>query len=114
MDEDPEIQFVGGHSEDYFCPVCLQVLLDPVQFLCCGNHVCSECSGRLLATPNILCPVCRARPNGAVEDKHFKRKILGLPVLCYYIKDGCQWRGELRDLPNHVGQDDAKSQKSKS
>ena len=111
MEEDPEIQFEGGRSEEYFCPVCLDVLLNPVQFLCCGNHVCSECSKRLLATPNILCPICREEPTGAIEDKHFKRKILSLPVLCYYRKYGCQWKGELRDLPKHVGEEDSKSTK---
>lgn len=106
MEEDQEIQFVGGRSEDYFCPVCLEVLLEPFQFLCCGNHACGTCSGRLIATPNGLCPVCREKLNGATEDKHYKRKILNLQVRCYYHQDGCQWEGELRNLKNHVGPGD--------
>ena len=99
--DDEDIQFIEPPSKDYFCPVCLEILEDPFQMQCCGSHVCQNCSNHLKVA-NADCFFCRKEGINATEDKYFKRQVLDLRVRCYYSKAGCEWEGELRDLPNHV------------
>lgn len=100
--KDQDVKFVGETSKGYFCPVCAKLLRDPFQFLCCGNHVCRECTTALQATSNAACPHCKKLVNDVVEDKHHKRKIWNLRVRCHYRNEGCKWEGDLRDLQRHV------------
>ena len=100
--ENEEILFVESPSQDYYCPVCYKLLTCPYQMRCCGNHLCRDCSDRLLATPNVNCPMCQKPGVDTVEDKYFVRLVQGLRVRCYHHQAGCGWQGELRELPNHV------------
>ena len=74
--EDSEVfdfDFVEQPSEDFFCPVTLELLLDPHQTTCCGHHISREAASRLQRdeTP---CPLCKEPKLLTIPDKFFKRK----------------------------------------
>ena len=90
--------------EDYYCPVCTELLTEPFLTDCCGQHLCRTCRGRLLASGKAECPMCR-EPN-TLEDarlnKHLRRQVNDLKVRCKYHEEGCTWEGELRNLEEHL------------
>ena len=101
--EKEEIHFLSEPTDDYFCPICTNLLTEP--FLTdCGHHFCRECRGRLLASGRVECPVCPER--NALKDarlnKHLQRQVNDLKVHCKHHEEGCKWKGELRDLQAHL------------
>ena len=95
--------FVSEPSDDYFCPICVEPLIQP--FLTdCGHYLCYTCRGRLLASGRDQCPECR-EPNGAKDarlNKHLQRQVNSLKVHCQHHEVGCQWVGELMYLKEHL------------
>jgi TNF receptor-associated factor 4 len=97
-----EFDFVGKPSEEYLCPVTLEVLLDPVQTnSCCGNHL-SRAAAQKLEAEGKPCPLCKKKPLRTTEDKFFRRKVRQLKVRCSNKSAGCDWVGELGELDNHL------------
>ena len=97
-----DYDFVEKPSEEFFCPVTYEVLLDPVQAnSCCGNHLSRAVADRLQAGGK-PCPMCQAIPLKTVEDLFFKRKVRQLKVRCSNRSAGCMWVGEMGELDNHL------------
>ena len=94
-----EYNFVEKPSEDFYCPVTFELLREPHQTTCCGNHLSQEAVSRLRGKP---CPVCMERNVHTMPDKYFKRKINDLKVRCPNKSLGCEWVGELASLDRHV------------
>ena len=86
------------------CPVCLQVMLnDPHLVSCCGHHFCGPCIKKIQEDKG-SCPVCKQLDYQAMVDKSTQRNINGLHVYCINNKEGCKWKGELKDLSFHLQQ----------
>ena len=96
-----EYDFIEKPSEDFYCPVTLDLLREPHQMLCCGNHLSPEAVTRLQGQP---CPVCKETNLNTVPDKFFKRKVNELKVRCPNKSLGCEWVGELCSLDRHLSQ----------
>ena len=97
-----EYEFVEKPSEEFFCPVTYEVLLDPVQTnLCCGNHL-SRAVAEQLQAEGKPCPLCKKTPLKTGEDLFFKHKVRQLKVLCHNKSAGCRWVGELGGLDSHL------------
>ena len=102
MAEEGEYNFVEKPSEEFFCPVTYEVLLDPVQAnSCCGNHLSRSVADRLQAEGK-PCLMCKATPLKTVKDTFFKRKVRQLKVRCSNKSAGCEWVRELGELDNHL------------
>ena len=86
------------------CPVCLQILKEPCLISCCGNKYCRECIERVKkdAKP---CPLCKELDFTFMQDVGLERSLNELEVWCSHEKEGCEWRGELQKLNEHVNQD---------
>ena len=86
------------------CPICLQVMLnDPHLVSCCGHHFCGPCIKKIQEDKG-SCPVCKQLDYQAMVDKSTQRNINGLHVYCINNKEGCKWKGELKDLSSHLQQ----------
>ena len=86
------------------CPVCLQVMLnDPHLVSCCGHHFCGPCIKKIQETKG-PCPLCKESSYQAIINKSTQRNINGLHVYCINNKEGCKWKGELKDLSSHLQQ----------
>ena len=96
-----EYDFIEKPSEDFYCPVTFDLLQEPHQMLCCGNHLSQEAVARLQGQP---CPVCNEANLKTVPDKFFKRKVNELKVHCPNKSLGCEWVGELGNLDRHLSQ----------
>ena len=98
-----EFYFVNEPPQDHFCPVCNELLTEP--FLSdCGHHICRACRGRLLASGKAECTVCR-EPNSLNDarlNRHLQRLVYDLMVRCKHHEEGCKWKGELRNLQEHL------------
>ena len=102
--------FVQKPSEDYFCPVTLEILKDPRQTnSCCGHHLSRGVAERLEKAGK-PCPLCKKSPLKTAEDLFFKRKVLELEVRCSNKAQGCKWVGELQKLDNHLMMGSVKGQ----
>ena len=97
-----EFDFIEKPSEEYLCPVTLELLLDPVQTnFCCGNHF-SRAAAEKLQAEGKPCPICKETPLRTTDDLFFKRKVRQLKVRCSNKSAGCEWVGELGELDNHL------------
>ena len=103
-----EHNFVEKPSEEFFCPVTLDVLKEPFLTLCCGNHLSKEVANQLQREQK-PCPLCKEQLQ-AVPDKFFRRKVKELKVRCPKNKAGCEWVGELGALDQHLGDDPLKGE----
>ena len=96
-----DYDFVEQPDQDFYCPVSLEILLEPHQTLCCGHHISQEAANRLTREGK-PCPMCKSENLATHEDKYFKRSTINkLKVCCPHKKSGCDWMGELGDLNLH-------------
>ena len=96
-----EYHFVEQPSEDFFCPVTLDLLLQPHLTPCCGKHLSQEAATRIEGEGG-SCPMCKESHLNTVLDKRFRRQVNELRVFCHHEDRGCGWQGELSDLKRHV------------
>ena len=86
------------------CPVCLQVLREPCLISCCGHKFCRECIERVKKDRK-PCPLCGKQDFTFMRELGLERSLKGLEVWCSYKKEGCEWRGKLGKLEEHLNQD---------
>ena len=88
--------------DDVVCPICLDIVVEPHQLTCCGQHLCEGC-GQELKDPNFSCPLCREESYEISRDKYFERKILNhIQVYCSEKDEGCPMQGELGEMLSHM------------
>ena len=97
-----QCQFVDS-VEDCKCPLCQHVTREPFLTSCCGQHFCQVCINRIL-TDNNPCPFCKSTDFSTFLDKKQKRRVLDLKVYCNKKAEGCQWKGGLGKLEQHLGE----------
>ena len=98
-----EYDFIEKPSEDFHCPVTLEILTEPHQTLCCGNHLSQEAADRLKREGK-ACPMCKEPNLNTVPDKFFRRQVNQLKVRCSKKALGCNWVGELGNLEKHLSE----------
>ena len=86
--------------DDVVCPICLDIVVEPHQLTCCGQHLCKGCGQDLIDSP---CPLCRDTSHQITPDKYFERNTLNcLRVRCEKCEEGCEWEDELRARAKHM------------
>ena len=96
-----ELDFVERPSEDFFCPVTFELLLDPHLTACCGNHLSQRAVSRLKREGK-LCPICKEPDLATMLDKFHRRKVRAVQVRCPHTPGGCEWVGEVGELSQHI------------
>ena len=96
----PDYDFVEEPSQDFFCPVTLELLTDPHLTMCCGNHLSQEAANRLKRDGK-PCPMCKDPQLNTVPNKHYKRKVNEIKVCCPHKKSGCEWVGGVNEVKQH-------------
>ena len=97
-----DYDFVERPSQDFFCPVTLELLLEPQLTSCCGHHLSPEASIRLQREGK-ACPLCNETGWSAMLDKFHRRKVNELRVRCPQRDSGCDWVGEVNGVERHAG-----------
>ena len=98
-----DLSFVKKPPEEISieCPICLQIMLKDISLTSCGHHFCTSCIKTILDKKG-SCPKCRATSYQIFPDANRQRIIGGLQVYCSNKKDGCTWKGELKNLSGHI------------
>ena len=82
--------------EEVKCPICLQLVAEPVETSCCGQLFCSHC-----IEGQKDCPTCRwefrTKPNNGTA-----RLMKAFRVKCPNSEDDCEWEGDLGDVEKHT------------
>ena len=97
----PVYQFVEQPSDDFFCPVTFDLLLQPHLTSCCGKHLSQEAVTRIQREGG-ACPLCTTHQWSTMLSKYFQRQVNALHVFCHHKNKGCGWQGELSDLEHHL------------
>ena len=96
-----EFDFVETPSEDFFCPVTFEFLLNPHQTRCCGHNLSEKAVNRL-ERDGKPCPMCKEPKLDTIPDKFFKRKTSAVLIRCPHKTTGCEWVGEVGVSKQHI------------
>ena len=97
----PDYDFMEQPSQDFFCSVTLELLMEPQLTSCCGHHLSTEASARLQREGK-ACPMCNEQQWTAMLDKFHRRRTHELRVRCPHKRSGCDWEGEVGDVERHA------------
>ena len=86
------------------CPVCLLILKEPCLISCCGHKFCRECIGGVKKDDK-ACPLCSEQDFNFMRERGLERYLQGSEVWCSYKEEGCEWKGKLEKLEEHLNQD---------
>ena len=101
-------EFIGPVSDRLNCNVCTKVLRDPHLAVCCGQHFCESCLSQWFENQGKeSCPHCRVEGEDFhhVINKGVRSEINQLKIRCSNHGEGCQWKGELGVLKQHLESD---------
>ena len=100
-----ELDFVVEPSEDFLCPICAKVLVEPHVTECCGQHFCKECLTKWFKEQgSVICPHCRSINFTHIRYLPIRRKINDLQVFCSNKKDGCTSVTTVSQLESHLSE----------
>ena len=85
------------------CPVCLLVLREPHQVICCGYGFYRVCIERI-QTDKKSCPTCNQKDFNVFPDLRLQRALYEFCVWCSHKAKGCEWSGELGQLEKHLNE----------
>ena len=88
-------------GEELECIICKNLADGPHQTGCCGHTVCYNCADKWRRRNN-SCPNCRLSPLDLVKDPRTKRHISSLTVYCVHYQSGCEWKGSVNNVSNHL------------
>ena len=88
------VEEIKKNLETLQCPVCLEIVLEPVQ-TSCGHLFCEKCVRGVTR-----CPACREQFT-SMPDHFNNRRVLSLMVKCPFTENGCKWVGDLGDVGDH-------------
>ena len=100
-----ERNFVVEPSEDFLCPICAKVLVEPHVTECCGQHFCEQCLTQWFKEQgSVIYPHCRSINFAHIRYLPMKRKINDLQVFCSNKKDGCTSITTVSQLESHLSE----------
>ena len=88
-------------GEELECIICKNLADNPHQTECCGHTMCYNCADKWRRR-NDSCPNCRLSPLDIVKDPRTKRYISSLTVYCIHYESGCEWKGSVSNVSNHL------------
>lgn len=86
------------------CSICLQILCLPHLISCCGHNYCKTCIEQVMEKSR-PCPLCNEESFTVLHNKGLQRSLNELHVYCSNSKVGCEWKGRLGQLEQHLNED---------
>lgn len=101
-----ELTFKAKFEDHFTCAICMELARDATQSSCCGQSFCKACIESWQVRSN-NCPTCRTTTQQGFrvfDDVRVNRFIQGLQLCCPNFNMGCDWKGELRGMKDHLAQ----------
>ena len=100
--------FVDAPHDRFICKICHLPSQQPYLTDCCGVIFCKSCLQRAQQATDVstACAVCRQENFRSMINKQIDREIKSLHIYCTNREKGCEWKGELNDINNHLGNSD--------
>lgn len=96
-------EFIKDPPQKFICTICTQLVKDPHLTACCGHEFCDSCLKKWeKQSATNCCPHCRQKQFVHILDKQTQREINELEVNCLKRRDGCEWKGGLGVIQQHV------------
>ena len=92
-------------DENYHCPICMNVLKDPVQCRRNEHYFCTSCIKKHLQQNSQSCPSCREELTLDTLNRCPRivtRYLSNLKIRCDFFERGCRETINLGDLESHV------------
>ena len=96
-----DCEFITVPPKSLECSICLLIVRQPHVISCCGNQFCQSCIGRI-QNDNKPCPLCKDVNFSTLLHKGVMREVNSLMVRCTHKGIGCNWKGELGQLQEHL------------
>ncbi|XP_014760436.2 E3 ubiquitin-protein ligase NRDP1 isoform X2 [Drosophila ananassae] len=100
-----DLPYIVGHvDEELICPICADILEDPVQSCGCEHAYCRACIDKWMQQKQI-CPVDRSDllPGHLVPVSRLMRNMLSrLKIKCSFAENGCSQLLALEEYRSHV------------
>jgi len=100
-----EYQFVTPPQNMLLCKICHLPSRDPHLTICCGHVFCKSCLDGMKAIESVIkniCPMCRDKDFVTFPNKQIDREVKSLHVYCTNKGRGCEWKGEVNYINNHL------------
>ena len=101
-----DCEFISEVPDDYKCPICKCVFRDPHRVSCCEEEYCKECIEQVI-TDDKPCPNPKCGCNDYIstsEAMRTRRQVDQLRCHCSNRREGCEWKGELQELNDHLNE----------
>lgn len=93
-------------NEEFICPICQDVLEDPVLVENCEHLFCRQCINKWLQTSKTkLCPIDRIEINESTlrpPQRSFRNLITSLLISCDFQINGCEEWVKIEELSTHA------------
>ena len=103
-----DYSFVNTPPDELVCKICHCPSREPYLSVCCGHTFCKSCledAKRVLVVTN-ACPMCRNEDFTTFPNKQNERAVKNLHVFCTNKGRGCDWKGEVNDITDHLSHND--------
>ncbi len=93
---------------DLTCPVCQDIINQPMMLDCCGMYICKICVDKIVKSPLATgnhCPYCQKTFN-YLHNPAIQRRVNALQMYCPNHLLGCQWIGRFAQIEDHVDKAD--------
>ena len=99
-----DCEFISEVPNHYKCPICTKVLRDPYRVSCCDEEYCKTCIEQVLRD-NRPCPECNITDDINIsKSRKTKKNVDNLRCRCSNQREGCDWKGELQELEDHLNE----------
>ena len=97
-----DYQFVDTPLDRVICVICHLPSREPHMSECCGHVFCKSCLDKAKATHYTACSMCKDEHFNTFCNKQIDREVQGLHVYCSNKGKGYEWKGEVKDIGNHL------------
>ena len=101
-----DYDFVDTPPDRVICVICHLPSREPHITECCGHVFCKSCLDKAKATKYTSCSMCKDKHFNAFCNKQINREVQGLHVYCTNKEKGCEWKGEVKDIGDHLENSD--------
>lgn len=100
-DQQHHDKFYKGLLKKLECPLCLEIMLPPIQQCTNGHSICSNCYDQLTPLPK-KCSYCSANMTTPVRNRSLEDMASSFIAPCRYSDSGCTEEVMYSDLSYHV------------